>query len=156
MVRSTMRVGFTDERGQIAVEWVGVLAVFCALVAALIALNLSPPLSKAIDHTICAVGSIGKGDCGSDPSPTSPEPSEANAKATGHRSTSGDDPDRDGLSTTHERALGLLPGKADTDGDGVTDGDEVRDHTNPKKADSDGDGIDDGQELRAKAAKGGR
>jgi Bacterial TSP3 repeat len=144
-----------EQRGQISVEWVGVLAVFCALVAALLALHLGGPLSDAVDHTVCAVGSVGKGDCGKDPSPTAPEPTAAKSQgkaATAARTTT--DPDGDGLSTARERALGLLPGKADSDGDGVTDGDELRHHTNPRKADSDGDGVDDGAALRGKAADG--
>lgn len=142
--------GLADERGQIAVEWVGVLAVFCALVATLLAMHLSAPMSKAIDHTVCAVSSIGKGDCGRDPSPDTPEPTAARRQLV--PAAAKDDPDGDGVTSARERALGLLPGKADTDGDGVSDGDELRDGTNPKNPDSDGDGIDDGAELRARAA----
>jgi Bacterial TSP3 repeat len=156
MVRA-MGARMREQRGQISVEWVGVLAVFCALVAALLALHLGGPLSNAVDHTVCSVGSIGKGDCGKDPSPTSPEPTASKSKSENKGATAAkttDDPDGDGLSTARERALGLLPGKADSDGDGVTDGDELRHHTNPKKADSDGDGVDDGTALRDKAADG--
>jgi hypothetical protein len=41
------------------------------------------------------------------------------------------DPDRDGLPTATELALGTDPRKSDTDGDGILDGDEVNEGTDP-------------------------
>lgn len=58
------------------------------------------------------------------------------------------DPDKDSLLTSEEKAIGTNPLNPDTDGDGLTDGDEVRKyHTNPLNPDTDGDGLSDGEEV---------
>lgn len=59
----------------------------------------------------------------------------------------GDD-DGDGLSNSHEAALGTDPKNPDTDGDGLPDGVEVNQYsTDPKNKDSDGDTLTDGREV---------
>ncbi|HWB02797.1 MAG TPA: hypothetical protein VG796_07205 [Verrucomicrobiales bacterium] len=61
-----------------------------------------------------------------------------------------EDADDDGLSTTQEISMGLLPDDPDSDGDGLPDGLEVSDtQTNPLLADSDWDGADDKSEIAA-------
>ncbi len=56
--------------------------------------------------------------------------------------------DKDGLSNSHERAIGTDPRNPDTDGDGLSDGDEVKIYkTNPLKVDTDGDGLTDFDEV---------
>ncbi len=60
-----------------------------------------------------------------------------------------DDPDRDGLKTSHERRIGTDPYDPDTDKDGLTDGEEVLKYkTNPLNPDTDGDGLKDGEEVK--------
>lgn len=61
-----------------------------------------------------------------------------------------DDPDRDGLTTDQELAIGTNPLNPDCDGDGISDGYEVNIlETNPLLRDSDGDGFPDRAELLA-------
>jgi Tol biopolymer transport system component/serine/threonine protein kinase len=58
------------------------------------------------------------------------------------------DPDRDGVLTSEELALGTDPNRPDTDNDGLNDGEERTRGTNPLVADTDGDGVPDGREVR--------
>ena len=58
------------------------------------------------------------------------------------------DSDRDGVVDELERAIGLDPGRQDTDGDGLSDGVEMYQlRTDPFEADTDGDGLGDGIEA---------
>lgn len=129
-----------DQRGQVSIEWVGMLAIVCAIVAALLATDLGSRVAEAASRAVCEITQEGDADCGKDTSTGGVETSRLSEK---------DDPDRDGVSTEDERRNGTLPGRADTDGDGLDDGDELRLGLDPEKADSDGDGIDDGEERRA-------
>jgi len=129
-----------DQRGQVSIEWVGMLAIVCAIVAALLATDLGSRVAEAASRAVCEITQEGDADCGKDTSTGGVETSRLSEK---------DDPDRDGVSSADERRNGTLPGRADTDGDGLDDGDELRLGLDPEKADSDGDGIDDGEERRA-------
>ncbi|MCB9647810.1 MAG: DUF4215 domain-containing protein [Deltaproteobacteria bacterium] len=62
------------------------------------------------------------------------------------------DPDRDGVPTAVELALGLDPRDPDSDGDGLLDGEELQPGqdgriTDPADADSDDDGLSDWEEV---------
>jgi hypothetical protein len=129
-----------DQRGQVSIEWVGMLAIVCAIVAALLATDLGARVADAASRAVCEITQEGDADCGEDTSTGGVETS---------RLSEEDDPDRDGVSTEDERRNGTLPGRADSDGDGLDDGDELRLGLDPSKADSDGDGIEDGEEHRA-------
>jgi hypothetical protein len=59
----------------------------------------------------------------------------------------GVDSDGDGLSDSHEAAIGTDPSAADTDIDGLDDGVEVSGCTDPLNPDTDGDGVIDGDEA---------
>ena len=86
---------------------------------------------RVLDGAECALGS--------DP---------ANAASKPAMPSLANDPDRDGLSTQFELAIGTNPNKADTDGDGLNDGIEVKAYgTDPLNVNSDGDTCPDGAEV---------
>ncbi len=53
----------------------------------------------------------------------------------------------DGYEVTNGGALGVDPGRPDTDADGLTDAEELRLGTKPSERDTDGDGLWDGAEV---------
>ena len=84
----------------------------------------------------------------------------AHPLAASASSTSGSDPDHDGLTNKQEKACGTNPKKADTDKDGIRDGADDTDHdglsnlaeflygTKCRSKDSDRDGMWDGAEIQ--------
>jgi hypothetical protein len=112
-------------------------------------------------HTVTAVQSDSDGN-------TSPSDSQTFTIVT-----DGNDPDRDGLPSGQEGALGTDPHNPDTDGDGLTDGAEVdgvtirerfevcgrkartsiRVTTDPLRKDTDRDGLNDGTEVKGYTIK---
>jgi hypothetical protein len=123
------------ERGQTAVEYMGVLVVVAVIIAALVGSGLPRKLETMIRQQICAVAKGGEA-C------TAAEVRRAARRARKR------DRDQDGLSNREERRLGTDPRKADTDGDGIADGEEARRKLDPRSRDTDRDGIEDARELR--------
>jgi hypothetical protein len=124
-----------DQRGQTAAEYVGVLLVVAAIVAAVITGGVARSISGGIGSAICAIA--GGEDCGG---------------PHGVPGATKDDHDGDGIPNDEERRTGLDPESADSDGDGIPDGKEVVAGTDPREADTDHDGLDDRQE----SATGGK
>jgi hypothetical protein len=150
------------ERGQVSVEWVGILAVIGLVVAALWASDLGPRIGAEVDRAICRITQDG-GDCGGgaggggrtapgQDASASLRDSDRDGISDADELAAGTDPravdtDGDGIDDGEERRLGLDPTQADSDGDGVPDLDELEVGLNPRAADSDGDGAPDGREL---------
>lgn len=102
-----------------------------------------------------------------DPAGNTSGPARTSFTVTVPGTTPGPDPDRDGLSTPEEKALGTDPQRADSDTDGLKDGREVRGirikerfevcgrkartsirvTTDPLERDTDGDRLSDGREV---------
>src|SRR3954471_15034641 len=116
------------QRGQTAAEYMGVLLLVAAIIAALVASDVGAKVAGGIDNAVCAIAQLG---CdASDPRAATGTPAPGDA-------------DGDGISDAAERAGGTDPTKVDSDGDGVADGDDPA----PSIADGDGDGLTDGEEL---------
>jgi hypothetical protein len=117
------------QRGQTAAEYMGILLLVAAIVAAIFTLDLPGKLRHEVDAAVCQI--IG-GDCHSSPVAASKTPGDA---------------DGDGVSDADERRLGTDPASTDSDGDGIPDGREIELGTDPANADSDGDGVPDRREA---------
>jgi hypothetical protein len=122
------------QRGQTAAEYMGMLLLVAAIIAAIVSLGLPGQIRHQINAAVCQI--VG-GDCDS---------AHATAKATPG------DADGDGVSDADERRLGTDPASTDSDGDGIPDGREIELGTDPANADSDGDGVPD----RREASSGGK
>jgi len=118
-----------QERGQTAVEYVGVLLLVAVIVGAIVSSGLGTAIADGARGAVCAIA----GQACADDSLRDPP-------------SAGPDSDGDGLSDASERANGTDPNVADTDADGVPDSREIRDGTDPTAADSDGDGLLDGDD----------
>jgi hypothetical protein len=117
------------DRGQVAAEYLGVLLVVAAIVAAVAGGGLAARLAGGIAREICRIAQTG--ECGSAAPGAAPL-------------AAGADSDHDGLPDGEDP----VPGAADFDHDGLTDGEEIALGSDPRNPDSDGDGIPDGQEYR--------
>ena len=116
------------QRGQTAAEYMGILLLVAAIIAALFTLDPAK-LRHEVNAAVCQL--IG-GDCHSLPRAASKLPGDA---------------DGDGISDADERRLGTDPASTDSDGDGIPDGREIELGTDPANADSDGDGVPDRREA---------
>jgi hypothetical protein len=113
-----------QQRGQTAAEYMGLLLVVLAIIAALAGSSIGATVAGGMKDLICAIGGQ---EC---------ETGQPVADA-------GPDRDGDGVSDAREAELGTDPGKADSDGDGVVDGEDPV----PDGVDVDGDGLSDGEEV---------
>lgn len=130
-----------SQRGQTAVEYVGLLFVVSVLIAGIASSGVDHGIAVALRQQVCLLLNGAEGRC----------------KTLGSaRVASAPDGDGDGLSDAAERRLGTRTGVADSDRDGLLDGDEVKRHTDPNRSDSDGDGLDDAREIRLTAAGRGK
>jgi Bacterial TSP3 repeat len=128
------------ERGQTSAEYLGVILLIAAVLAAISATAVGDAIANGLDRAVCQVfdsdcGPLGEGR----KVPTKPE-----------RTLDPRDPndlDRDGIGNLGERRLGTDPRMADSDRDGVLDGRERAAGTDPVLFDSDDDGLADGQEV---------
>lgn len=123
------------ERGQSAAEYIGVVLVGVAIVAAIAASPIAGAVTRGIAGAICSVTPDG---CD--------RPAAERDGASGGRGSAGPDSDGDGLSDEREAVLGTNPQERDSDADGVLDGQEALDATDPLAADTDSDGVADGDD----------
>jgi hypothetical protein len=119
------------QRGQTAAEYMGILLLVAAMIAAIFTLDLPSKLRHEVNAAVCQI--IG-GDCDSSPKAATKTPGDA---------------DDDGISDADERRLGTDPASTDSDRDGIPDGREIELGTDPANADSDGDGVPDRQEANS-------
>ena len=142
------------DRGQTAAEYMGVLLLVAAIIAALFGTQIPQPdrlrdlrarwrRSRAPTTGGCG-GAERRDRPRSDTDGDGVPDASSRARAPTRNSA---DTDGDGVSDGDEAKHGSDPRNADTDGDGVPDGEEVARGTNPRAADSDGDGIDDKEEI---------
>ena len=111
------------QRGQTAAEYLGVLLVISAIIAAVGTTTLGAQISDSMRRLVCNVAGQ---DCGDPPA------NAAEVDSDGDGVLDGDDP---------------VPDHSDVDGDGLTDGQEIALGSDPTVADSDGDGKPDGEEY---------
>jgi Bacterial TSP3 repeat len=130
-----------NERGQATAEYLGVIVLIAAILAAVAAGGIGSVLTDAIDDAICKV----VGDCGGSGDGDGDEAAPGDRHAA--ERTDPNDPDGDGIPSDFERRRGLDPNTFDSDGDTYGDAEERRFGTNPAVEDTDGDGIDDGEEI---------
>jgi hypothetical protein len=123
-----------SQRGQVASELLGMLAVVSIIVAALVTAGIGGTIAASTRSVLC---SIVDARCDSAP----PGGDRAATEAPG------DDADHDGISDAEERERGTDPDTADTDGDGLPDGQERELGTEPGNQDSDHDGLPDAEEA---------
>jgi hypothetical protein len=132
-------VALRGQRGQTSAEYLGVLVVVGAIVAALVVVG--PRIAEAISNTVDSIA--GGGD---DRTSVEADPAGRGEGAL---------PDGDGRPADDPvlDPAGIpgvdypVPGRRDSDGDGLSDGEEIALGTRPDVPDSDGDGILDGQEY---------
>src|SRR3954468_17869347 len=115
------------QRGQTAAEYMGVLLLVGAIVAAVVTAGVPGRIAKEINAIVCQIAG-GKCDA-----------------AAAHAAPG--DRDGDGISDADERRVGTDPASSDSDSDGIPDGTEVKLGTDPASADSDGDGVPDRREA---------
>ena len=118
-----------QERGQTAVEYMGVLLLVAVIVGAIATSGLG---ARIVDHVTGAICAVAQQPCADDSLRDPP--------------SAGPDSDGDGISDARERANATDPNLADTDADGVPDSRELADGTDPTTSDSDGDGLLDGDD----------
>jgi hypothetical protein len=118
-----------QERGQTAVEYVGMLLIAALIVAALVGSGIPGAIADGVNGAVCA---IAERPCADDELRDPP--------------SAGPDSDGDGISDANERAAGTDPNRADTDGDGLADSREAQEGSDPHAVDSDGDGLLDGED----------
>jgi len=118
-----------QERGQTAVEYVGMLLIAALIVAAIVGSGIPGAVADGVNGAVCT---IAQRPCADDELRAPP--------------SAGPDSDGDGLSDADERAAGTDPNRADTDGDGLVDSREAQEGSNPNAVDSDGDGLLDGED----------
>jgi DNA/RNA non-specific endonuclease/Bacterial TSP3 repeat len=117
------------QRGQVAAEYLGVLLVVAAIVAAVAGGGLPGRLASGLARDVCRIA--GTGTCAAGPGAPALTSSTA-------------DSDHDGLPDSEDP----VPGAGDFDHDGLTDGEEIALGSDPRNPDSDGDTVPDGDEYR--------
>lgn len=129
----------TAQRGQAAVEYLGVIVAAAVIVGAILlaAPGIGQTITCKVEEAIASV-SGGGGACGGSGDGGTPGPTAAPADSEG-----------DGVPDDLERRMGTRPDLPDTDGDGLTDLQELELGTDPLEGDTDGDGLSDGEELEA-------
>ena len=130
--RSSTLHDVRGNRGQTAAEYMGVLLVVAAIIAALFATQIPSKIGCAVSSSVAQIaGSDDPGTCGED----------------GTATAGGRDSDGDGVPDSVEQSNGTDPKNADSDGDGLSDGDEVKHGSDPNNVDTDGDGVPDDEEA---------
>jgi hypothetical protein len=137
------------ERGQVTAEYLGVIVLIAAVLAAVAASGIGSALTGAIEDAICKVAGDCSGRDGGGSDGEEPAPGDRHAAER----TDPDDPDGDGISSDIERRRGLDPNTFDSDGDTYGDAEERRFGTDPAVEDTDGDGLDDGEEIAQQGAQ---
>jgi hypothetical protein len=117
------------ERGQVAAEYLGVLLVVAAIVAAVAGGGLAARIAGGLAREVCRIAQTG--DCGAGIAAAPPGAATV-------------DSDHDGVPDSEDP----VPHAADADHDGLTDGEEIALGSDPQNPDTDGDGIPDGREYR--------
>lgn len=124
------------QRGQTAVEYLGMLLVVSVIIAAIVGSGLGGQISRGLERQVCQIS--GQENC------------EQADSQRASRPPGPPDADRDGLSDKQEKRLGTKVDVADSDGDRIPDGQEVnRYKTDPVLTDTDADGISDAREIRS-------
>ena len=130
--RSSTLHDVRGNRGQAAAEYMGVLLVVAAIIAALFATQIPSKIGCALSSSVAQIaGADDPGTCGED----------------GTATAGGRDGDGDGVPDSVEQSNGTDPKNADSDGDGLSDGDEVKHGSDPNNVDTDGDGVPDDEEA---------
>lgn len=119
------------ERGQTSAEYIGIVLVVVAIVAAIAASPIGGAVTRGIADAICSV---------------TPDGCDRRAAERDGRASGGPDSDGDGVSDAREAVLGTNAQERDSDGDGVLDGQEAAAATDPLAADTDADGVPDGDD----------
>ena len=140
-----------SQRGQTAAEYLGVLLLIAAIVAAILTVDVPGTIACKLGNGVARIAGTAN-HCPGDPGGGVAADSDHDGIPDDVERANGTDPttadtDGDGVSDGAERANGSDPTSADTDGDGVLDGEEAERGTDPRSSDSDGDGIDDNEEI---------
>jgi hypothetical protein len=142
------------ERGQTAAEYMGVLLIVAAIIAAVVTSDVGDRIAGGVRGAICKIANTACADAptagpGAETDTDGDGVSDAQERAAGTDPAVPDNPaalvdsDGDGLTDAEDP----VPNSNDGDGDGLTDGEEVALGSDPRHSDSDGDGTSDGQEF---------
>jgi hypothetical protein len=143
------------ELGQTAAEYMGILLIVGAIIAAIagsgvggtIACHVGA-LADRIGHASDTAGdSCGGGDAAAGVTHAPLLGADGATDGGPAGDIPGKDTDGDGIPDDVEQGSGTDPTNPDSDGDGISDSDEARAGSNPLKPDSDGDGVSDADEI---------